>query len=87
MLAAKDEDVYKGINALDAYRQDRISENTYLRIMRTTAQRLAAIGIEDLHFRGNHVLLSLDRHGALATGREGAPAVRICNFELLRHIR
>ena len=86
-LAAKDEQVYEAVNALDAYRGDRITEDVYRHIMRTTADRLAAHGIEDLNLAGSHLLLSLDRSGQLVTDGQGLPTVRICNFELLRHTR
>ena len=44
-------------------------------------------GIEDLNPTARHLLLSLDRSGRLVLEDTGLPAVRICNFELLRHAR
>jgi len=87
ILAVKDDEVYRGINALDAWLQGLITEDVYLHIMQTTADRMKKIGIDDLTFAGNHLLLSLDRSGRLARDRRGMPMVRICNFELLRHDR
>jgi len=84
-LAAKDEQVCRGINALQAFREGLITEELYTRAMRTTADRLGALGVEDLNFAGNHLLLSLNSSGEIVTGRGGIPAARICNFELLRH--
>jgi len=54
--------------------------------MRRTRDRLAAIGIEDLNLRGNHLLLSLDSRGQLLVDPDGLPEVRVCNFELLRKL-
>jgi hypothetical protein len=42
--------------------------------------------MEDLHLRGNHVLLSLDVRGELVRDEEQVPDMRICNFELLKRI-
>ena len=86
LLAAKDEDYYRGMNALSAYREGLISEQMYMRLMAETRRKLADVGIEDLNLRGNHLLLSLDKSGRLLMGDQGIPAVRICNFELLRRI-
>ena len=86
LLAAKDEEIYKGVDALTAYGQGRITEEEYTCVIETTERRLARVGIEDLNLRGSHLLLSLDRSGHLVTDDRGIPAVRICNFELLRHM-
>jgi len=84
-LAARDEQKYRGINALQALKEGFIDAETYLRTMEATADRLAALGLEDLNFAGNHLLLSRDQSDRIVTARDGIPAVRICNFELLRH--
>jgi hypothetical protein len=86
LLAAKDEEIYKGVDALTAYGQGRITEGEYNCVVEATERRLARAGIEDLNLRGSHLLLSLDRSGLLVTDDEGIPAVRICNFELFRHM-
>ena len=83
-LAAKDEDVCRGINALDALKEGYISQQMYVRVMQTAAQRLAALGIQDLNFRGNHVLLSIDRSGRIVRDPHDVPTMRLCNFELLK---
>jgi len=87
ILAAKDEEIYKGIDALSAYREGQITEEGYARMLQATRRRLADAGIADLSPRGNHLLLSLDRSGRLVTDRRGMPKARICNFELLKRIR
>jgi hypothetical protein len=87
LLAAKDEEIYKGINASIALKEGLISDEGCSRVMETTEKRLAAAGIEDLNPQAHHLLLSLDRSGRLATDHQGIPTVRICNFELLRHIK
>jgi hypothetical protein len=83
-LAVKDEEVYKGIDALAAYRQGRLAEDQYVRTMQAVRTRLATAGIEDLSLRGNHLLLSIDRRQQLAVDAQGLPLVRVCNFELLQ---
>ena len=86
VLAAKDEQIYTGIDASAALGEGRITEEEYTRVMESTRRRLADAGIEDLNPTGRHVLLSLDRSGRLVAGPEGMPMVRICNFELLRRV-
>ena len=84
VLAVKDEVVYQGIDALSAYREGRLTQKAYLRVMKTAKKRLAAAGIEDLSLGGSHLLLSIDQSHRLATGPDGLPLVRIRNFELLK---
>ncbi len=83
-LAAKDEPIYKGIDALAAYRDDRLTKSDYFRVMRATKKRLAAVNVEDLSLRGNHLLLSIDREQQLSREKGGLPLVRVCKFELLK---
>jgi hypothetical protein len=85
-LAAKDEPIYKGIDALAAYREGRLTQREYMRVVRAMQKRLAAAGIEDLSLRGNHLLLSIDRNQNLARDDKGLPLIRICNFDLLRRL-
>ncbi|MDD4788986.1 MAG: hypothetical protein PHO07_17590, partial [Pirellulales bacterium] len=85
-LAARDEPMYRGIDALSAYREGRLTKRDYFRVMRATKHRLASAGIEDLSLRGNHLLLSIDRDQKLATDKHDLPLVRICNFELLKKV-
>lgn len=85
-LAVKDEPIYEGIDALNAYREGRLTQEAYVQVMRSTKKRLEAAGIEDLSLRGNHLLLSIDREGHLALDENGLLLVRICNFELLRQL-
>ena len=87
LLAAKDEEIYRGVNALVALRQGLIDDEVCHRVMEITRGRLEAAGIEDLNPGAHHLLLSLDQSGRLATNDQGIPMVRVCNFELLRHIK
>ncbi|MFH0965041.1 MAG: hypothetical protein V2A58_13660 [Planctomycetota bacterium] len=86
LLAEKDEEYFRGIDALRALREGLITEEVYIAAMHTTQQRLAEVGVEDLDLRGNHLLLSVERSGRLVLDKEGVPASRICSFALLRHI-
>jgi hypothetical protein len=83
-LAEKDEIIYKGIDALAAYRDGLLTQRSYVRVMRAASKRLALAGIEDLSMRGTHLLLSIGLDGKLALDDRGLPMFRICNFELLK---
>lgn len=85
-LAEKDVPLYRGIDALRAYREERLSQRGYVKIMRAAKQRLVAADIEDLSLRGTHLLLSIDRDGHLVRDSHKQPIYRICNFELLKRI-
>jgi hypothetical protein len=85
-LAVKDEVVYEGVDALTAYREGRLTQKAYLRVMRAAKKRLAAAGVEDLNLRGDHLLLSVDRSDRLAVDQDGLPLIRIRNFELLKRV-
>jgi len=85
-LAVKDEVIYEGIDALAAYRERRLTQRGYVRVMRAAKKRLGAVGIEDLNLRGNHLLLSIERRRKLAVDDKGLPLIRICNFELLKSV-
>jgi hypothetical protein len=86
-LAAKDEPIYQGVDALAAYWEGRLTQHEYLGVMRASKKRFAEAAIEDLNLRGSHLLLSVDTSGRLATDPQGLPLVRICNFELLRRMQ
>jgi len=86
LLAIRDEEVYKRVDALAARAEGHISEEEYSRLMQTVRRRLADAGVEDLSLRGNHVLLSQEKSGRLATDDQGVPTVRLCNFELLKRV-
>ena len=86
LLARRDEDVYRGIDALRAHRQGLIAQEVYIRTVRAAAQRLREAGFEDLDLRGNHVLLSLGKSGQLVRAADGIPVMRLCNLELLRRL-
>jgi hypothetical protein len=88
LLAQQDRDYYEGINALQAYRQEWVDQGTYIRLMDRMRSRLGALGVEDLNFRGNHILLSIDvANRKLVTEPDGLPVMRLCNFELLRRTK
>lgn len=85
-LAEKDGDYLEGISALRAYSNGIITRKEYIALLKRKEERLANVGIEDLHLRGSHVLLSLDGNGMLIRDAEGVPDMRICNFELLKRV-
>jgi hypothetical protein len=87
LLAIEDGDYYQSMDALQAYRQGILTEPEYLLVMQRTKARLAAVGIEDLSLRGNHLMLSLDSAGQLVRGADGHLECRISNYELLRHMK
>jgi len=86
-LAEKDESPYQGIDLLLSYRKGLLDKKMYQQLMQITRDKLAAVGIEDLNFRGNHILLSVDSSGQLVKDHRGIPEIRICTFELLKRTK
>lgn len=84
LLATEDRDYYQAVDALHALREGIITEETYVMLMRKMKDDLATCGFEDLGFRGNHKLLSLDSTGRLLMDAKGFPEMRICNLELMK---
>ena len=84
-LAAQDGDYLEGVNALRAWREGLISEDTYVALMGRIREKLKTLSVEDLNLRGTHILLSRRvASGELLRDAEGFPEARICTFELLR---
>jgi hypothetical protein len=83
-LADKDGDYYEGIDALRAYKENLIDKDLYFTLLRRTKEKLAAVGVEDLNLRGNHVMVSKDSRGRLVLDDQGFPELRLCNFEFLK---
>jgi len=87
MLANYDGNYYTAINALSAYRQHLISQTTYFTVMEKVSEKMRAVDVEDLNLRGTHILLALNSAHEIVTGKEGLPAIRICNFEFLKRVQ
>jgi hypothetical protein len=86
MLAVFDGNYYIPINALNAYRHDVISKNTYFTIMEQIRDKMFMAGYENMKLRGSHILLALDENRKIVLGKEGLPLTRICNFEYIKRI-
>lgn len=85
-LAKDDRDHYRAVDALRAFREGILSETTYVKLMNHIRKTLRRHGVEDLNFRGNHILISIDSSGRTVMGRHGMPEARICSFELLKRL-
>jgi hypothetical protein len=86
MLAAFDGNYFTPISALNAYRHSIISRNVYFAIMEKTRDIMLTVGVEDLNFRGTHILLTLNENRKIVEGKDGLPVARLCNLEYLKRI-
>lgn len=86
LLARKDVDYCKGINLQQALDEERITAGELQDLMHRAARELAAAGFEDLNPEPTHWLLSLTPQNELIRNENGAPALRMCNFGLVRRI-
>jgi len=86
MLAAFDGKYHTPISALNVYRHNVISKNTYFTIMEQIKDKMLNAGVEDLNLRGSHILVTLDENSNIILGEDNLPMTRICNFEYLKKI-
>jgi len=84
LLAARDGQYYRGINAEQARAAGLITDQTLAELMERAARRLRAAGFEDLNLKPDHLLISLNPDNQMVTDTIGKPAFRLCNFELVR---
>lgn len=77
-------DVTFGIDAMTAYETGLVGDNAYTRIIEGLQGKLRAADCEKLDLKGSHLLLSLGLNGRFRVGRDGEPAVTLCNFEFVR---
>ena len=85
-LSQKDSDYYEGIDALRAYKEKLIDQETYLHLVAVMKERLKKAGMEDLNLKGSHFLLSFDSSGRIIRNADGVPDMRYSNFEFLRKL-
>lgn len=74
----------RGINAVQALEQTRISAAEYAACLDRMAGLLAAAGFESTCPLGTHFLLTVLPDDKLMLDPDGQPAIRLCNFEFLR---
>ena len=86
VLAAENSNFYRGVSALQACLEGLLSDAQMNELIQQMRDRLAGAGFESLNLTSHHLLLSCNSAGRLVTDPEGAPDVRLCNFELLRRI-
>jgi hypothetical protein len=84
MLAEDDTRHYKALNAGEASRQGLIDKVTLEGLLRLKRSHLEQCGLEDLHPKPEHLLVSFDQDGRLLRDSNSAPDIRLCNFELVR---
>lgn len=84
VLAKEDGNYYRALDALQAFREGILSEDVYIQLMDHVRKTLLENAVEDLNFRGKHILISMDGTGRIVTDRSGLPEARICNYDLLR---
>lgn len=86
ILARKDEAYCRGVNLKEARENGVISARQAAELLKRAQTRLAAAGYRDLFPKPTHYLLSLRHSGQLVLGSDGKPAMRMCNFSLIRKI-
>ena len=86
LLAADDSRHYVAMNARQAQQRNLIQAATVKEVLATKTRRLRRNGIEDLNPKPDHLLVSFEAEGDLLIDAEGKPDVRLCNFELVRHL-
>jgi hypothetical protein len=86
LLAAQDGQFYRGVSAEQAYLEQIVSAETLAELLEGVQGRMEQSGYEDLRFKADHLLLSLDPAKTLVQDTLSKPEVRLCNFELVRRL-
>lgn len=86
MLASGSEEIYQGINALQAFQRGLLSEEDLRRLTLRAIERLTELGYDYINLSKHHFLLTLDGNKNLILDAQGEPEFRLCNFEMLRRI-
>ena len=86
LLARKDVEYCKGVNLQQALDDRLITADEFHGLMQRARLELAAAGFEDLNAEPTHWLLSLTPQNELIRNENGTPALRMCNFGLVRRI-
>ena len=55
-------------------------------LLKRTRERLQAAGYRDLQLSAAHVLLSIRHNKSMVLDADGAPSIRLCNFELMQKV-
>jgi hypothetical protein len=86
MLAVQDGQYYRGVNVEQALREGLISKETAADLLDRARQRMLRCGFEDLNLKPDHLLISFTPDNDLVKDTLGKPQLRLCNFELARHL-
>ena len=63
-----------------------ITTELMLELLERTRERLQAVGYRDLQLTAAHVLLSIRHDKSIVFDADGAPSIRLCNFELMQKL-
>jgi hypothetical protein len=74
------------VNLDEAVARGLITTELMRELLKRARQRLNAVGYRDLQLRAGHVLLSVYHDKSLVLDSEGAPSIRLCNFELMQKL-
>jgi hypothetical protein len=85
MLANHDGEYYKSVNADQACHNGWMQKDALQQLLERERRRLASAGMEALHLKADHLLLSLDPKGLLRMDEDNLPEARLCNFQLLAY--
>lgn len=55
-------------------------------LLKRTRERLQAAGYGDLQLSATHVLSSIRHNKSMILDADGAPSIRLCNFELMQKV-
>ena len=82
----RDEAHVQPVNLDEAVARGLITTELMRELLKRARQRLNAVGYRDLQLRAGHVLLSVHHDKSLVLDSEGAPSIRLCNFELMQKV-
>ncbi len=84
MLAHKDGDYYRGVNAEQARLRGLLTPAQAKERLEQKRRRLLGAGLEALGLKEDHLIISVDPKGALVRAPEGRIEACLCSFQLVR---
>jgi hypothetical protein len=79
-------ETFRGLDLRKACAEGRITVEQLEALMELERQDMARAGFEHLDLRPDHLLVCVGPDGRLVMAAPDRPEIRLCNFELLRHL-
>jgi hypothetical protein len=85
-VASRNGPLCRPVNLVQALAKGLVEHDQFHDLFHGMRRRLASVGYDGGLLKANDMIVAVDAEGAVLRGEDGAPQLRLCNFELLRLI-